>query len=80
MYIMITKSATSEQSTVSGTRTLRSVMSIRPRDALPVSVAAVLRQDKVLLHGEHRERVMQREHHRHRRGAGLCRKAPVIWR
>ena len=42
-YIMMTKMATREHSTVRGIFTLGSPMSIRPREALPVRVAAVLR-------------------------------------
>ena len=42
MYIMMTKIATSAQKTVSGTFTLLSSISMRPRLALPVRVAAVL--------------------------------------
>ena len=41
-YIMTTKIAAREQSTVSGTVTDLSEMSILARDALPVRVAAVL--------------------------------------
>ena len=42
MYMRMTNIAASEHSTVSGARTLLSSMSILPRDALPVRVAAVL--------------------------------------
>ena len=42
MYIRMTKPAATAHSTVSGTLTLLSSMSILPREALPVSVAEVL--------------------------------------